>query len=89
MRLSVRVSFKKRAEVVGFKNKENCLYVSLSAKPVVNKANVQLISLLADKLNVPKSSIKILSGTTSRTKLVEMPDSASQSLEELTRLQSQ
>lgn len=48
------------------------LKVRLSAPPEKGKANQSLIALLASKLQLPASSIKICSGHTSRTKIVEI-----------------
>ena len=47
-----------------------CLKVALTAPPVDGKANAELCRFLADKAGVPKSSVRILSGETSRTKVV-------------------
>ncbi len=44
----------------------------VKAAPVDGKANEALIRLLADRLNVPKSSVKILSGKNSRVKRVQI-----------------
>jgi uncharacterized protein len=44
----------------------------LKSPPVDGKANEELIKLLAEKFNVPKSHIKIKLGVTSRQKLVEI-----------------
>jgi uncharacterized protein len=46
--------------------------VHLKSLPVDGKANEELIRLLADKFDVPKSQIRIKSGLSSRQKLVEI-----------------
>lgn len=46
--------------------------VHLKSPPVDGKANEELIKLLAEKFNLPKSSIRIKSGFSSRQKLVEI-----------------
>ena len=46
------------------------LIVHLKSPPVDGKANEELIKLLAKKFDVPKSSITIKSGVTSRKKLI-------------------
>jgi uncharacterized protein len=51
---------------------DGSLYVHLKSPPVDGKANEELIKLLAEKFNVPKSHIKIKLGVTSRQKLVEI-----------------
>ncbi|WP_347272391.1 DUF167 domain-containing protein [Leptolyngbya sp. FACHB-36] len=46
--------------------------VHLKSLPVDGKANQELIQLLAKQFNVPKSRIRIKTGTASKTKLVEL-----------------
>lgn len=47
------------------------LVVYLRAKPHDGEANTALVKLLAKHFKVPKTTIKILRGAKSRTKLVE------------------
>ncbi|AMW26780.1 MAG: DUF167 domain-containing protein [Limnospira sp. PMC 1291.21] len=54
------------------KEADGSLTVYLKSPPVDGKANQELIKLLAKKLDVPKSNIKIKSGLSSRRKLVEI-----------------
>lgn len=49
---------------------DGSLNVHLKSPPVDGKANEELIKLLAKKFDVPKSSITIKSGLTSRKKLI-------------------
>lgn len=49
---------------------DGILTVQLKSSPVDGKANDELIKLLAQKYNVPKSNINIKSGCSSRQKLV-------------------
>ena len=51
---------------------DGSLIVHLKSPPVDGKANEELIKLLADKFDVPKSCITIKSGLTSRQKLIEI-----------------
>lgn len=44
----------------------------LTAAPEKGKANDQLIELLSEKLNIPKSKISIKAGKTNRDKLIEI-----------------
>lgn len=53
---------------------DGSLIIHLKSPPIDGKANEELIKLLAEKLNVPKSYIRIKSGLTSRQKLVEIDD---------------
>ncbi|MBW4630621.1 MAG: DUF167 domain-containing protein [Iphinoe sp. HA4291-MV1] len=51
---------------------DGSLSVHLKSPPVDGKANEELIKLLAEKFDVPKSYIKIKSGLSSRQKLIEI-----------------
>ncbi|MGI2904274.1 DUF167 domain-containing protein [Tolypothrix sp. VBCCA 56010] len=51
---------------------DGSLTVHLKSPPVDGKANEELIKLLSDKFDVPKSYITIKSGLSSRQKLVEI-----------------
>lgn len=51
---------------------DGSLIVHLKSPPVDGKANEELIKLLAENFNVPKSYIRIKSGLSSRQKLVEI-----------------
>ena len=55
-----------RSEIVGFENA--VLKVRISAPPVDNAANLELIKLLSKTLDIPKSSIHVVAGHTSRSK---------------------
>jgi uncharacterized protein (TIGR00251 family) len=51
---------------------DGSLAVRLKSPPVNGKANEELIRLLAKRFNVPKSGIRIKSGLSSKSKLVEI-----------------
>lgn len=51
---------------------QGALKVRLTAPPVDDRANEALIDLLAERLNVPKSAVRIVAGAKSRTKQVEV-----------------
>ncbi|MEH1822036.1 MAG: DUF167 domain-containing protein [Nostoc sp.] len=51
---------------------DGSLTVYLKSPPVDGKANEELIKLLADKFDIPKSHITIKSGLSSRQKLIEI-----------------
>ncbi|MBN4000603.1 DUF167 domain-containing protein [Nostoc sp. LPT] len=51
---------------------DGSLTVYLKSPPIDGKANEELIKLLADKFDVPKSHIRIKSGFSSRQKLMEI-----------------
>ena len=67
-------------QILGFQNE--ALRVRVAAPPERGKANHALLELLAEATRVPKSSIRILSGHTSRDKWVAVDEL---SLEELHR----
>ncbi len=46
--------------------------VSVKEPPVQGKANAAIMKLLADYFNVSQSNIKIISGYTSRHKIIEI-----------------
>ena len=58
----------RQSEVTG--THEDALAIRLAAKPVEGEANTALIAFLAQKLNLPKSRLTLLMGTTSRHKQV-------------------
>jgi uncharacterized protein len=51
---------------------DGSLSVHLKSPPIDGKANEELIKLLAEKFDVPKSHITIKSGLSSRQKLVQI-----------------
>lgn len=54
--------------------KEGALVVRLTSPPVEGAANRALVKLLAKKLSVARSSVRIVTGERSRTKIVEVED---------------
>ncbi len=70
-RISVRVQpGASRNEILGFV--EGVLRVRIMAPPVEGKANEALIAFLAKALQVRRSALQILRGTTGREKLVSI-----------------
>ena len=57
-----------RSEVVGFA--DGLLQVRVAAPPVKGKANRELIAFLSQVLGVGKSSLAIVKGHTSRSKVI-------------------
>ncbi len=51
---------------------QSAVKVRLTAPPVDGKANDALCRLLADRLKIPQSAVRIVSGEKSRTKRVEV-----------------
>ena len=61
----------KRTAVAGVYG--TALKISLAAPPVDGKANKELCVFLAKKLKLPKSAVSLVSGQTSRDKVVFLP----------------
>ena len=59
-----------RSEIVGVHGA--ALKVRLQAPPVDGAANEALVRLLADLLEVPRRSVQVVAGATSRAKTVEI-----------------
>jgi uncharacterized protein (TIGR00251 family) len=73
--LSTRLKLKvvpgaSRSEVAGWLG--DMLKVKVSAPPEKGKANVAVEALVAKTLNLPASSVKIVSGTSSQHKVIEI-----------------
>ncbi|PKO00713.1 MAG: YggU family protein [Chloroflexi bacterium HGW-Chloroflexi-4] len=60
-----------RNEVVGLMA-DGTIKIKLTAPPVEGKANLSLIKFLADKLKTSPTSIEIISGKTSHSKLISI-----------------
>jgi hypothetical protein len=69
LRLTV-VPGARRTEVVGLHGDR--LKVRVAAAPEKGAANQELIAFLAQKLQVPKSSLRLTQGAQSRSKVVEV-----------------
>jgi uncharacterized protein (TIGR00251 family) len=67
VRLTPRAS---REEIAG--ERDGALVVRVTAPPVDGAANEALVRLMAKTAGVPKGAVTIVSGTTSRTKVVEV-----------------
>jgi uncharacterized protein (TIGR00251 family) len=59
-----------RSEIVGLHG--TALKVRLQAPPVDGAANEALVRLLAEALGVPRGSVRVVAGATSRAKTVEV-----------------
>lgn len=68
-RISVRVKTGKSKE--DFIRREDGSYEAhIKSAPVDGKANKDLIKLIAKRMGIPKSAVSILSGHTSKTKII-------------------
>lgn len=61
----------------------SAIKLRLAAPPVDGKANACLIAFLAEYLGVPRRNVSLLSGETSRSKLVRVEQMSEQSLSAL------
>ena len=59
-----------RSEIVG--EVDGSVKVRLSSPPVDGAANAELVKLLSKRLGVPRSSVAIVSGETSRNKRIRI-----------------
>ena len=66
------------SEIVG--EYDGAVKVRLTSPPVEGAANAELIKLFSKKLDVPKSSITIVSGETSKTKRLRVSGVTSEQL---------
>jgi uncharacterized protein (TIGR00251 family) len=57
--------------------------VKLKAPPVDGAANSELVELLAKKLRISKSAVEIVSGETSKTKLLKLTGVTAEELKAL------
>ena len=78
VRLQPRAS---RNEITGVL--DGALRVRLHAPPVDGAANEALVAFLADRLAVPRRGVRIVSGATSRTKMIEVDGVSSAEVERL------
>ncbi len=71
MRITIRVSPNaKKAEVIEV---SPAIYrVKVNAKPVDGAANIRLIEILSGHFKVPFGAIRIMSGATSKDKVIEI-----------------
>jgi hypothetical protein len=79
MRLRVSVKPGARQERVS-REPDGSLLVSVTARAQEGKANAAVVKAVAKALRVPRSSVRIVSGLSSRTKMLEVPGSESSGL---------
>ncbi len=69
IKIHVKVNAR-RNEVVGLRG--DAIKIHIAAPPVEGRANEELVSFLAEILEVPKRDVKIKTGASSRLKLVSV-----------------
>ena len=79
MRLRIRVKPGAHQDKVS-REPDGSLLVSVTARAHEGKANEAVVNAVAKALRVPKSSVRIVSGLSSRTKMLEVPGSESSGL---------
>jgi uncharacterized protein (TIGR00251 family) len=79
VRITPRASHNEIIDVLS----DGTVKIRLTAPPVEGKANSALIEFLADLLEVPRSRIEIIAGTTGRDKLVSVLDMDAETVHEI------
>jgi uncharacterized protein (TIGR00251 family) len=80
--LAIRVQPRaKRTEVAG--ERAGAVVIRVSAPPVDGKANEAVCRLIAERLGVPKSAVRIVRGESSRDKVVRVDGLSSDEAREL------
>lgn len=78
-RLAVRVKpNSQKTRVLGVNTERQALEIALNAQPQDGVANQALVDLLSQLLKIPKDKIKIVSGRTSRDKILQIDCSATE-----------
>ena len=72
-----------RTEIVGVHG--DALKVRVTAPPVGGAANAALVALLADALGVQKRDVRVVSGESSRSKIVEIRGANVENIRRLAR----
>jgi len=76
VRLTTRAS---KNQIVGALN-DGTIKVRVTAAPTEGQANDELVKFLSDVLDVPKSRIEIVAGSTGRDKLISVLDMDAETL---------
>ncbi len=87
MKLALKVTPNaKKNECLGWEDNPlagRVLKLRIAAPPVEGKANKEIIAYLSKLLSVPKSRLEFARGETGRLKIIEIPDEARETLEQL------
>lgn len=82
MRIAIRVRPGSSRTSVGGSH-DGALVVRVSARAVDGKATAAALAALADALGLRAAQVRLVSGATSRTKVVEAPDDAAAAVDAL------
>lgn len=82
MRITIRVRPGSPRDQIGGSH-AGALIVRVRERAVHGTATAAALTVLAKALDVPRRSVKLVSGATSRTKIVEVPDAAASRVAQL------
>ncbi len=71
LRVKVKTNYIKQ-EIMPYSKTDSWLSVKLKSKPVKNKANKELISLIKNRINISSDQIQIISGLKRTNKILEI-----------------
>jgi uncharacterized protein (TIGR00251 family) len=71
MKISVKVKANSKESRIE-KIEDNLFLVHVKSPPFENKANCELIEIVSEYFNVPKSKVSIISGMNSKNKILEI-----------------
>jgi uncharacterized protein (TIGR00251 family) len=71
LRVKVKTNSSKQ-EIMPYSKTDSWLSVKLKSKPVKNKANKELISLIKNRINISSDQIQIISGLKRTNKILEI-----------------
>jgi hypothetical protein len=72
MKKIIKVKVKLRSQKERIVKEKDTYYVYTNSPARDNKANISVIELLSEYLDIPKSNIKIKRGYKSKTKIIEI-----------------
>ncbi len=73
MKISVKIKPNSKESKVERKG-ENIFLVYVKSPPIENKANQELVEIISDYFNIPKSKVLILSGLHTKNKIIEIKE---------------
>lgn len=68
----LHVNIKTNSKKQGVTDNDEFLTIQVLAKPIKNKANIELIRFLKNKLNIASNQVKILKGLRSSNKSIQI-----------------
>jgi len=72
--MKIQVKVKPNSKIEDLSQEGNILVVKVKEPPKEGKANQAVIKLLAEHFGVPRSQVRILSGSRSRDKVIEVEE---------------